>query len=167
MEIKAQVYSLSLRDYRTYLSASLFIVGNILLPMLCHMIPQGGLTFLPIYFFTLVGAYKYGLSVGLLTAILSPLVNSLLTGMPPVAVLPSILIKSTLIALIASFVAGYTKKVSFLAILAVVLSYQLIGSCIESIMHSDWTRGFQDFRIGVPGIIIQIVGGYLIAKRLK
>ena len=62
---------------RTYLFAFLFIAGNIVLPQLCHMIPQGGLILLPIYFFTLVAAYKFGLRVGLLTALLSPLVNSL------------------------------------------------------------------------------------------
>ncbi len=51
-------YSLNYSDIKTYLSASLFIVGNILFPQLFHLIPQGGITWLPIYFFTLIGAYK-------------------------------------------------------------------------------------------------------------
>ena len=62
-------YSLTLKDTKTYLFSSLFILGNILLPQICHLIPQGGLIFLPIYFFTLIGAYRYGLIVGLFTAI--------------------------------------------------------------------------------------------------
>ena len=50
--------------------AMLFILGNMVLPQLCHLIPQGGITWLPIYFFTLIGAYKYGWKVGLLTGVL-------------------------------------------------------------------------------------------------
>ena len=72
------LYQLSYSQVKTYLFAALFIVGNIALPQLCHLIPQGGLIFLPIYFFTLIAAYKYGFTVGLATAVLSPLVNSAL-----------------------------------------------------------------------------------------
>ena len=77
-----KLYSLNYGNVRTYLAASLFIVGNILFPQFFHLIPQGGITWLPIYFFTLIGAYKYGWKVGLLTAVLSPIINSLLFGMP-------------------------------------------------------------------------------------
>ena len=70
------VCSLSYRDIRAYTMAALFVAGNIVLPQLCHLVPQGGLVWLPIYFFTLVAAYKYGLTAGLLTAIVSPIVNS-------------------------------------------------------------------------------------------
>ena len=55
------LYQLSYSQMKTYLLAALFVVGNIALPQLCHLMPQGGLIFLPIYFFTLVAAYKYGL----------------------------------------------------------------------------------------------------------
>ena len=90
METTVKLYSLNYSNVKTYLAASLFIVGNILFPRLFHLIPLGGLTWLPIYFFTLIGAYKYGWKVGLLTAILSPVINSLLFGMPVPAVLPAI-----------------------------------------------------------------------------
>ena len=91
-----KLYSLDYRDAKTYLAAALFVAGNIVLPQICHLVPQGGLRWLPIYFFTLVGAYKYGWRVGLLTAVLSPLVNSALFGMPAAAAWPAILLKSVL-----------------------------------------------------------------------
>ena len=77
-----KLYSTGYREAKTYLAAALFVAGNIVLPQICHLVPQGGLRWLPIYFFTLVGAYKYGWRVGLLTALLSPVVNSALFGMP-------------------------------------------------------------------------------------
>ena len=89
-----KLYNLDFDQVKTYLFATLFVAGNIILPQLCHLIPNGGHIFLPIYFFTLIASYKYGMKVGLMTAVLSPIVNSLLFGMPPAAVVPSILIKS-------------------------------------------------------------------------
>ena len=91
METSAKLYSLFFGNVKTYLFALLFVAGNIALPQLCHLVPAGGPTLLPIYFFTLIAAYKYGFRVGLLTAILSPVINHLLFAMPAAAVLPAIL----------------------------------------------------------------------------
>ena len=41
MENSLRLYTLSLRESRTYTLAGLFVIGNILLPQLCHLIPQG------------------------------------------------------------------------------------------------------------------------------
>src|SRR5699024_9747055 len=97
METTAKLYSLNYSNVKTYLFALLFVAGNIVLPQLCHLIPAGGPTLLPIYFFTLIASYKYGFRVGLLTALLSPVINHLLFAMPAAAVLSAILIKSGLL----------------------------------------------------------------------
>ena len=107
-----KLYSTGYREAKTYLAAALFVAGNIVLPQICHLVPQGGLRWLPIYFFTLVGAYKYGWRVGLLTAVLSPAVNSALFGMPAAAMLPVILLKSVLLAVAASLAAWRAGRVT-------------------------------------------------------
>ena len=86
MENVVKLHTLPLNNVKTYLFAVIFAAGNLILPQLIHTIPQGGLIFLPIYFFTLIAAYKYGIHVGILTAMLSPLLNNVLFGMPPTAV---------------------------------------------------------------------------------
>lgn len=159
-----KLYSLGYRDARTYLAATLFVAGNIALPQLFHLVPQGGVTWLPIYFFTLVGAYKYGWKVGLLTAVLSPLVNSALFGMPAAALLPAILIKSSLLAVAAGIAAKRTGRVSILLLAAVVLSYQIVGTLAEWAIVGNFAVAVQDFRIGIPGMLLQIFGGYLFIK---
>jgi hypothetical protein len=166
MSTIAKLYSLNLLNAKTYLFAAIFIVGNLLLPQLAHLVPQGGFIFLPIYFFTLIAAYKYGIHVGLLTAILSPLANHLLFGMPPAAVLPAILVKSVILAIAAALLAKRAGKVSFLAILTAILAYQLIGTGIEWAMTQNFALAVQDFRIGVPGMLIQLAGGYFVLKAL-
>ena len=164
METTVKLYSLTYKEIKTYLFALLFVVGNIALPQICHLIPGGGLTWLPIYFFTLIAAYKYGLRVGLLTAILSPLINSALFGMPPVALLPAILIKSTLLAGAAAYAAHRLGKISLSGIIAAVLAYQIAGTLIEWAIVKDFFTAVQDFRIGIPGMLIQIFGGYALLK---
>lgn len=124
------LYSTGYRETRTYLAAALFAAGNIVLPQLCHLVQLGGPTMLPIYFFTLVGAYKYGWRTGLLTALASPLVNAALFGMPA----------------------------------AVVLFYQIVGSAGEWALTGSFTAAVQDFRIGIPGMLLQVFGGYLFIK---
>ena len=161
-----QLYSLSYTQTKTYLLAVLFIMGNIALPQIAHLIPQGGFIFLPIYFFTLIGAYKYGWKVGLLTAVFSPLVNNLLFGMPPFEVLPAILIKSILLAIMAGYSAQYFKRISLPILIFIVLGYQVIGTLGEWALIGSFFDAVQDFRIGIPGMALQIFGGFLFIKYL-
>lgn len=156
-----KLYALEYGNAKTYLVAALFTLGNIALPQLCHLLPQGGLTWLPIYFFTLIGAYKYGWRVGLLTALLSPLANHVLFGMPGISVLPSILLKSVLLAGIAGYVANRFKKASLLTLAVVVALYQIVGSLGELALSGSLSAALQDFRIGVPGMLLQVFGGWL------
>lgn len=164
--MQVQLYSLSFKEAKAYLLAMAFIVGNVLLPQLCHLIPQGGLILLPIYFFTLVGAYKYGWQVGLFTAVASPLVNSLMFGMPAPAVVPVILIKSVLLAIAAGLMAHYTKRVSMLSLLVVVLAYQVLGGLAEWAIRGTINAPLQDLQLGLPGLIFQVVGGFLVIRYL-
>jgi hypothetical protein len=166
MEATVKLYSLSYRQTRTYLFAALFVAGNILLPQLCHLIPQGGMILLPIYFFTLVAAYKYGWKMGLLTAILSPLVNSMLFAMPAPAVLPAIIIKSVLLAMTAGLAAQYFNKISIPVLAMVVIVYQIIGTMIEWLLTGSFFVAVQDFRMAIPGMLLQVFGGYLVIRYL-
>ena len=159
-------YTWNYAEAKTYLASLLFVLGNIALPQLFHLIPQGGMTWLPIYFFTLVGAYKYGWRVGLLTAILSPLANSALFGMPTVSALPAILLKSVLMAVIGGYVAARFHKATILLLTLVVLSYQVLGTLGEWTMKGDFWLAIQDFRMGIPGMLFQVFGGWVFINRL-
>jgi len=166
MTTTVKLYSLNFTQSKTYLFAALFVAGNLLLPQLCHLLPMGGSALLPIYFFSLIAAYKYGLKVGLLTAILSPLANSLLFGMPTLAVLPVILVKSALLATFAAVAANYFKKISFVGILLAVVAYQVVGAGIHWAMTQNFAIAAEAVRIALPGMLIQLVGGYALLKAI-
>lgn len=161
MITNTRLYNYSFGSVKTYLFALLFIAGNLILPQLAHLVPNGGPTLLPIYFFTLIAAYKYGFRTGLLTAVLSPVLNHLIFGMPALAMLPILLIKSTLLALAASYAARYFKKVSLLSLILVVLSYQIIGTLAEWLIVQNFALAIQDFRMGWLGMVVQVLGGWL------
>lgn len=162
MQATIRTQSLPFSSLKTYIAAMAFIAGNIALPQLCHLIPQGGVTWLPIYFFTLIGAWRYGWRVGVLTALASPVVNALLFGMPAVAALPAILIKSVLLAFIAGAAAYRYGRATLAILAAVVLGYQVVGTLGEWAIKGDFWLACQDFRIGIPGMILQIAGGWLL-----
>jgi thiamine transporter ThiT len=155
-----------LANANTYLISCAFIAGNLILPQICHLVPKGGLILLPIYFFTLIAAYKYGLITGLITAILSPTLNYLFFGMPLEAMLPIILTKSILLAVSAAFVAQSTRKLSIGTLILVVLAYQIPGMIVEGFTQHSFFAATQDVRIGLPGILIQIIGGFFLLKWL-
>lgn len=161
-----KLYNLSYNNFRTYLTAAIFIAGNIALPQAVHLIPQGGPTWLPIYLFTLIGAYKYGWKAGLLTAIASPIINSALFGMPTPHALPVILLKSTLLAIFAGIAASHFKKASVVALACAVLACQAVGTLGEWALTGSLYNALQDVRIGFPGIMLQIAGGWFILNKL-
>lgn len=163
----ANFKTLSLTNHSTYIFSAMFVIGNILLPQLCHLVPQGGLMLLPIYFFTLVGAYCYGINLGLLTAVLSPVVNSMLFGMPPAAALPAILVKSVSLAVVASYVAHRSQRVSLGLLALVVVAYQLVGMAFEYVYTGSLYAALQDVRLGVPGLLMQVLLGYAFIKKIS
>lgn len=162
-----KLHALRYGDARTYLTASLFVAGNIGLPQLFHSMNLGGPTWLPIYFFTLVGAYKYGWRVGLLTALASPLLNSALLGMPTAATLPTILLKSLLLAGTAGFTAARFRRVTLPLLAAVVLFYQGVGTLGSWILSGSLAAAAQELVTGLPGMLLQVAGGWLVIRAIR
>ncbi|MGZ3952929.1 MAG: hypothetical protein ACXVBZ_16120, partial [Flavisolibacter sp.] len=67
---------------------------------------------------------------------------------------------------IASYVSITFKRLSLLHLLLVVAGYQLIGSAIEWAISQSFTIAIGDLTIGLPGMIIQIFGGWWLLKQL-
>jgi uncharacterized membrane protein len=158
---------IQLKKIQLYTFVLLFSAGNILFPYLCHTIPNGGKILLPLFFFTLIGSYKFGIRVGLFIALISPLLNNLLSGNPPSAMLFDIMSKSVLLAFIASYISKKTQRVSLVLLAAVVLSYQLAGGLGQWLITGSIQNSYSSFIIGIPGMVIQVILGFAILITLK
>ena len=140
---------------------------NLVLPQVFHLIPQGGVIFSPLSLVILAGAYKFGWKTGLLAALLSPLVNHLLTGMPAMAVQPMMTLKLAVLALVAGLTAQHFKTVSLPLIISVVLVSKAIGCLGELLLTGGIDATIADFTIGWPGLLLQVIGAWLILTKVK
>lgn len=164
METNVKLYTLNFDEVKTYLWAAAFVVCNMVLPQLFHLIPQGGIIFAPLSLVILAGAYKLGWKTGLLAAVASPIVNHYVFGMPAWGVLQVMMLKLVLLALIAGLTARHFRNVSLLLLVGVVLASEALGGLGELLLTGGITATIQDFTLGWPGILLQIIGTYLIVK---
>lgn len=72
--------------------------------------------------------------------------------------------KSVLLAGAQGMPPGGSTRVSVALLAAVVLFYQVVGSAGEWALTGSFTAAMQDFRIGIPGMLLQVFGGYLFLK---
>jgi len=159
-----RLYTFNYDEAKTYMWAAIFVVCNLVLPLVFHLIPQGGVIFSPLSLVILAGAYKFGWKTGLLAALLSPLVNHTLTSMPAWDVLPVMTIKLGVLALVAGLMAQRFKTVNLLLLIVVVLTSKAIEGLGELAITGGVTTTIADFAIGWPGLLMQIFGTWLILK---
>ena len=164
MNTSTRLYTLTYDEAKTYLWATIFVACNLVLPQVFHIIPQGGIIFAPLSLVILAGAYKFGWRVGLIAALTSPLVNHLITGMPAWNILPVMTFKLAVLALTAGFTAQHFKKVTLPLLIGVVLTSMLIGGLGELVLTRGIEATIQDFTIGWPSILLQVIGAYLVCK---
>lgn len=167
METSVKLYRLNYDELRTYMWAAVFVVCNMVLPKVFHVIPQGGIIFAPLSLVILAGAYKLGWKTGLLAAVASPLVNNLVFGMPEWGVLQVMTLKLAVLALVAGLTAQYFRRISVLLLIGVVLVSEIIGGLGELALTGGIADTVKDFTVGWPGLLLQVLGTYIIVKFTK
>ena len=141
METNVKLYTLNFDEVKTYIWAAAFVVCNMVLPQLFHLIPQGGIIFAPLSLVILAGAYKLAWGV-----------------------LQVMMLKLVVLALVAGLAAKYFRSVSLLMIIGVVLASEAFGGLGELLLTGGVSATVQDFTLGWPGLLLQILGTYLIVK---
>jgi hypothetical protein len=86
--------------------------------------------------------------------------------MPATEVMGVMTMKLGVLALVAGLAAQYFKTLSLPMLLGVVLVCKAIEALGELILTGGISATIADFTIGWPGLLLQIVGGYLIIKYL-
>lgn len=158
-------YGIKLNSIDAYIKSALFIGANIALPHLFHLIPGGGIMFLPIYFFTLIAAMQYGWQVGMLTAAMTPVVGNLIFGAPVAAMIPDMLLKGIVLSMVAAWMCGKMGKTLKTSVVSVLVAWTLVG--LLEMPFAGAAFAFQDFMTGMPGFALMIVGSWLINKYFK
>lgn len=138
----------------------------IVLPQALHVIPNAGSIFLPMHIPVLLCGLICGAPFGLMCGVIGPLLSSIITGMPPAAVLPSMIVECTAYGCFAGlFMTWVYTGNSCVDLHISLLSAMLIGRIAAGITKAlIFTSGEMSLRIWItahfitsfPGIIIQI-----------
>ena len=128
----------------------------VVLPMAFHAVPNGGTVFLPMHIPVLLCGLICGWPYGGVCGLVGPLLSSLLTGMPPAAVLPSMMVECG--------VYGHTRR-PVLDLYISLVSAMVLGRVVSGVAKAlIFNPGVSPFAwvttslvTGIPGIITQLL----------
>lgn len=146
--------------------SALCIALCVVVPMAFHVIPNAGAVMLPMHIPVLLCGLVCGWQYGLLCGILGPLVSSVLTGMPPAAMLPGMMVECGMYGCVGGLMMEYIRTGSLYADLYISLPVaMLMGRVISGIVKAliltpglsftAWATA--SFVTALPGISIQLI----------
>ena len=138
----------------------------VVLPMAFHAIQNAGSIFLPMHIPVLLCGLMCGWPFGFICGILGPLLSSLLTGMPPAAMLPSMMVECATYGCVAGLMMNFvhTKKPVadlYISMITAMAAGRVLAGLAKSLIFSPGTAPFAwvttSLVAGIPGIVIQLV----------
>lgn len=146
--------------------SALCIALCVVLPMAFHVIPNAGSVMLPMHIPVLLCGLVCGWQYGLLCGILGPVVSSLVTGMPPAAILPGMLVECGMYGCVGGLLMERIRTGSLYADLyiclpAAMLAGRVISGIVKALIltpgmsFTAWATA--SFVTALPGISIQLI----------
>ena len=138
----------------------------VVLPQAFHAVPNAGAIYLPMHIPVLLCGLLCGWSYGLLCGLAGPALSALLTGMPPAAVLPGMLVECGVYGLAAGLLMQLvrTKHLyadQYISLAAAMLLGRVVSGIAKALIFSvgsysmaSWVAG--SFVTALPGIVIQL-----------
>lgn len=138
----------------------------VVVPMAFHAIPNAGSIFLPMHIPVLLCGMLCGWPFGLTCGLLGPLLSSLTTGMPPAAMLPSMMIECAVYGAVAGVLMRYVRTGKlyldlYTALIPAMLAGRVISGIAKALILAPgttltaWVTG--SFVTALPGILIQLL----------
>lgn len=150
---------------RTVLAALLSAMC-VILPMIFHSVPNGGSVFLPMHIPVLLCGMICGWPYGFICGLLGPTLSSLLTGMPPAAVLPAMMLECAVYGLVSGLLLKFvhthnTRLDLYISLIGAMLAGRIVSGIAKALIFSPgltmsvWITA--SFITALPGIVIQLV----------
>jgi len=152
---------------RNIVFAGLCIALCIVLPMAFHMFPNGGSVFCPMHIPVLICGLVCGWQYGLLCGIVGPLLSSLLTGMPPAPMLPSMMCELAVYGVVTALLmkAVHTKNTwadLYISLVGAMLAGRVVAGIVKALIFArgEMTMSIwftTHFVTALPGIAVHLV----------
>ena len=156
----------NLSPVRRMVSAALCVALCVVLPIAFHAVPNAGSVFLPMHIPVLLCGLVCGWHYGFLCGLLGPLLSSLITGMPPAAYLPPMMVECAVYGIAAGLMLKFVRTGRLAADLYIALGTAMVAGRVVSgvakalIFTPGMTMGAwvtAGFITAAPGIIIQLI----------
>ena len=138
----------------------------LVLPMAFHSIPNAGSIFLPMHIPVLLCGLICGWPYGLLTGLLGPFLSSIITAMPPAAMLPSMMVECAAYGAVSGLMMRFVRTKHAVADLYISMITAMAAGRVIAGLAKAWifTPGTAPFAwvttslvTGIPGIVIQLI----------
>ena len=138
----------------------------LVLPMAFHSVPNAGTIFLPMHIPVLLCGLICGWPYGGVCGIVGPLLSSLVTGMPPAAMLPSMMVECCAYGFVTGMLMRHVHTKHTVADLYISLVSAMVAGRVLAGFAKAWifTPGISPFAwvttsliAGIPGIVIQLI----------
>ena len=138
----------------------------LVLPMAFHSVPNAGTIFLPMHIPVLLCGLICGWPYGGVCGIVGPLLSSLVTSMPPAAMLPSMMVECCAYGFVTGMLMRHVHTKHAVADLYISLvSAMVVGRAVAGFAKAwIFTPGISPFAwvttslvTGIPGIVIQLI----------
>lgn len=151
---------------KNLVTSGMCVALAIVLPMAFHMIPDAGKVFLPMHIPVLLCGLLCGPVYGLGCGILAPLLSHLFTGMPPTAMLPSMLCELAAYGMLSGILIRVIRtKWNLLNLYTALIGAMICGRIINGVLNAlifnagkysmeMWLTA--SFLQAIPGIVIQL-----------
>ena len=147
-------------------STAICIALCVVLPLAFHSIPNGGSIILPMHIPVLLCGLICGWPYGLACGLLGPVLSSLLTGMPPAAYLPPMIVECAVYGAVCGLMlkvvrTGRPTADLYIALVTAMLAGRVVSGIAKALIFSPgmamgvWITS--SFVTALPGIIIQLV----------
>lgn len=154
---------------------AVFLALGILFPMLFHLLGLPGQVLLPMHVPIFLGALTLGPISGFIVGILTPILSSLLTGMPPmIPMVPIMVFELAAYGFFAGFLYEKYPKNVFIPLIAAMIIGRIVAGItawsVFNIFNMDEINILayisSSFVKGLPGIIMSLVLVPLLYKRM-
>ncbi|MBE6942244.1 MAG: ECF transporter S component [Ruminococcaceae bacterium] len=138
----------------------------LVLPMAFHSVPNAGTIFLPMHIPVLLCGLICGWPYGGVCGLIGPLISSLITGMPPAAMLPSMMVECCSYGFVTGMLMRHVHTKHAVADLYISLVSAMVVGRVVAGFAKAWifTPGVAPFAwvttslvTGIPGIAIQLI----------
>ncbi|MEA4912191.1 MAG: ECF transporter S component [Oscillospiraceae bacterium] len=164
-----------MKKTRSLVFAGLCVALGVALPIAFHSIPNAGSIFLPMHIPVLLCGLLCGPWYGLACGVLAPLLSSLLTGMPPAAILPGMLCELAVYGLVSGLMyraAAGKRGGIYISLITAMLAGRVVSGVLNALIFRAGNYSMQmwlaaSFVTALPGIAVQLVVIPLLALALQ